>query len=277
MNRETTPPGLFVVRRSLMLVAFPMVFVTFALPLRAQDLGAGGFEIGVLFSLFTVALLILRPAVGWGVDRYGRRAFFLAALACYVLTNILYAVAEGLWPLYLARFVQGVALAGMMIATDTITADLTTLDTRTEAMGANMASQGRGGMVGATFAFGLVGIVPLHAWQMSFATFALVAIAACGYAAAKLPETFKPDSGSGAAEFTMPPVLVRLIVVVFIAALGTSFVQPLYLIYLQARFHLEMRVLAGAFLPLGIVYAVLPGYLGRLAQRLGRGRYMTIG
>ena len=278
MTSESTPAGLSVVRRSLMLVAFPMVFVTFGLPLRAQDLGAGGFEIGVLFSLFTVALLVLRPAVGWGVDRYGRRVFFIAALACYVLTNTLYALAEGLWPLYLARFVHGVALAGMLIATDTITADLTTTETRTEAMGANMANQGRGGMIGATFAFTLVGVIPLHAWQMSFATFALVAIAACGYAAAKLPETFKPDaSAAGAAEFNMPPVLVRLMVVVFIAALGTSFVQPLYLIYLQARFDLDMRVLAGAFLPLGIVYAVLPGYLGRLAQRLGRARSMTIG
>tara|TARA_B100000676_G_C18057257_1_gene835311 strand:- start:554 stop:1789 length:1236 start_codon:yes stop_codon:yes gene_type:complete len=278
VNGEATPPGLRVVRRSLLLVALPMVFVTFGLPLRAQDLGAGGFEIGVLFSLFTVALLILRPAVGWGVDRFGRRRFFLASLACYALTNALYALAEGLWPLYVARFVHGVALAGMLISTDTITADLTDPETRTAAMGSNMASQGRGGMIGAFFAFTLVGVIPLHAWQLSFATFALVAVVACGYAAVRLPETYLPKPDNGAVrEFTMPPLLNRLTVVVVIAALGTSFVQPLYLVYLQSRFDLEMRVLAGAFLPLGLVYAILPGYLGRLAQRLGRARSMTLG
>ncbi len=278
MTPEVTPPGLRVVRHSLLLVAFPMVFVTFGLPLRAQELGAGGFEIGVLFSLFTLALLILRPAVGWGVDRFGRRRVFLASLVCYALTNTLYALAEGLWPLYVARFVHGVALATMLISTDTITADLTDSDSSTEAMGANMANQGRGGMIGAFFAFTLVGVIPLHAWQMSFATFAAVAIAASGYAAVKLPENYRPDPSAAAAPpFTMPPVLNRLTVIVIIAALGTSFVQPLYLIYLQSRFDLDLRLLAAAFLPMGLVYAILPGYLGRLAGRLGRARSMTIG
>ena len=57
-----------------------------------------------------------------------------------------------------------------------------------------------------------------------------------GYAAAHLPGSFQRDTTIAAADFTMSPVLSRLTVVVLFAALGTSFIQPLNLINLQARF-----------------------------------------
>ncbi|MBF68078.1 MAG: hypothetical protein CMQ29_10320 [Gammaproteobacteria bacterium] len=92
-----------------------------------------------------------------------------------------------------------------------------------------------------------------------------------------MPGTFQRDSTTAAADFTKSPALSRLTVVVFFSTLGTSFIQPLYLINLQARFDPNMQIMASASLSLGLVYAILLGYLGRLAQRLGRGRSMILG
>lgn len=58
--------NLNLLRRSLFLISMPMVFITFALPLRAEDIGATGFEIGILYSIFAASLIVLRPLVGAG-------------------------------------------------------------------------------------------------------------------------------------------------------------------------------------------------------------------
>ena len=126
-----------------------MVFILFGLPLRAEDLGASGFEIGILFSIFTVALLVLRPLVGIGLDRIGRRPFFIAAMIFYLFANSLYAIGDTINGLYFARAFHGIGFALLAITAETITADLTEQKNRAEAMGGNIASQSRGGMIGA--------------------------------------------------------------------------------------------------------------------------------
>ena len=66
-------------RRALFLISAPIVYINFALPLRAEDIGASAIEIGVLFSLFTAAVFIIRPIAGVGLDYFGRRPFFILA------------------------------------------------------------------------------------------------------------------------------------------------------------------------------------------------------
>ncbi|NOX95309.1 MAG: MFS transporter [Alphaproteobacteria bacterium] len=112
-------------RRSLFLISAPVVFITFALPLRAEVLGASAFEIGILYALFTISVFIVRPLVGIGLDKIGRRPFFIAATIFYLGANILYSVSETVNALYIARFLQGLGFAVLSITTETLTADLT--------------------------------------------------------------------------------------------------------------------------------------------------------
>ena len=89
-------PGLQSLRQVLFLVSAPLFFITFAIPVQAKQLGASALEIGALFSLFTISLMILRPLVGFAIDKYGRKPFVVIAMAIYCVANIFYAFATDL-------------------------------------------------------------------------------------------------------------------------------------------------------------------------------------
>ncbi len=273
MNSVLSP-----IRRSLFLISAPVVFITFALPLRAEDLGASAFEIGILYALFTISVFIVRPLVGIGLDKIGRRPFFIAATIFYLGANILYSLSETVNALYIARFLQGLGFAVLAITTETITADLTDNGDRAAAMGGNIASQTRGGMAGAFVGFGLVGALPLHAWVLSFTTFSIVSFLAVIYAYRVIPETHAPKSaGLHLPKYVFPEGYHRVLAIIFLAAFAAAVIQPYYLIYLRERFGLELYALAIAFLPIGIAYAVLPPWLGKITGKLNRTTAMGIG
>ena len=266
------------VRRSLFLISMPMVFITFALPLRAEDLGASGLEIGALYSIFTASVFVVRPIVGFGLDHFGRRWFFIIAMMLYFGADALYALSTNIDTLYLARLVQGLGFSILSITTDTITADLTESDGRGAAMGGNIASQTRGGMLGAFVGFTLVGAVPLHAWVYSFSTFAFVALLAVIFTFQAIPETLRGERVKHSEfSFRFPESHYRLLAVIFLAAFAGAVIQPYYLIYLRGLFDLELAALAFAFLPVGIAYAVMPVWLGGVTNWLSRSAAMSIG
>ncbi|MBD3649096.1 MAG: MFS transporter, partial [Pseudomonadales bacterium] len=271
--------NLDILRRGIFLVSLSLFFINFALPVQAKGLGANAVEIGALFSLFTLCLLVLRPLIGYGLDRFGRRPFFLVAMLAYVVANALYALAGDLPAMYGARLMQGIGAAVLLITVDTITADLTTPATRLTEMGRNVEVSTRASIAGAFVGFFLVGAVPLMAWTASFGVFAMAALAGLVFAAMKLPESHSQASRLAARglEFRISPALRRLMPVIFVAGFANALVMPIYLIWLQDRFTIPPDRLAIAFLPAGIVFAVLPSKLARVVGRWGNVRALALG
>ncbi len=264
-------------RQILFLVSAPLFFITFAIPVQAKQLGASALEIGALFSLFTISLMILRPLVGFALDHYGRKPFVVAAMAIYCVANIFYAFATDLTAMYIARILQGIGASLMLISVDTITADFTAENERAMAMGKNMETQTRSSIVGATIGFTLLGAMPLVAWKYSFGIFALMSLAALFVAFVRLPESMPERSETMTKPWVMTSSLRRLLVIVFLAGFASALIQPIYLIYLQDKFDLPLQMLAWAFLPAGIIYAVLPSKLGRLGDKFGNVRVLVTG
>lgn len=265
-------------RRSLFLISAPMVFIMFGLPLRAEDLGASGFQIGILFAIFTTSLIVLRPLVGIGLDYIGRRSFFIAALIFYLVANTLYALSESLDSLYIARALQGVGFSFLAITTDTITADVTESNERSAAMGANIASQSRGGMAGAFIGFTLVGVIPSEAWRFSFAIYAMIAALGVVFAWRFIPETLNQEHKRQAkGQFKFPAKYYRLLLIIFLTAFAAAVIQPYYLVYLRGRFDLEVTALAAVFIPVGIAYAILPIWIGKITGHINRALTISIG
>lgn len=58
------------------------------LPVRAEELGASGAEVGLTFSAFAITQLFVSPFTGRIADRYGRKQFILLGIATYVVAAL---------------------------------------------------------------------------------------------------------------------------------------------------------------------------------------------
>ncbi len=269
--------GLAVVRRGLFLVSAPLFFINFALPVQSKAIGASALEIGGLFSLFSLSLLLMRPVIGFGIDRFGRRVFFLSALLLYVGAYTGYSFALDIETMYVARFFQGLGASLLLVSVDVMTADLTDATDRGQAMGQNVEVQTRATFLGAFIGFGLIGAVPALAWKFSFALFAGIACFGFIFALIELPETKTEQMAESGTDFEISESLKRLMGVLFLMGVASALIQPIYLIYLQDGFTTDSRILSWAFLPAGIIYALLPSKMGALADNRGPLGFMLIG
>lgn len=81
------------------------------LPIYAENLGASGLWIGMIFSGFAVARAIFMPIVGRLSDESGRKKFIVTGLLAYALLSLGYVAAGSVYTLTAVRFFHGIASA----------------------------------------------------------------------------------------------------------------------------------------------------------------------
>jgi MFS family permease len=252
--------------------------LTFLLPIYAKHLGASALEIGGLFAIFALMTVLVRPMVGWALDRFGRKGFFVGGLVGYAGAMGLFAVARDVTVLYLARLVQGISASLLWISAYTIATELTSPEGRGRAVGQVDEARARGALAGALVGFTLLGMLSgLRGWSVLFAGYAALAATGAWLAWKDIPATHPRQlvPGDGGRIAFRP--LVKLMVVVFIAGLSAAMLSPLLLIFLQDKFTTDIGLLALAFLPAALVHSLLPSRLGRLSDRFGRPPLMALG
>ncbi len=81
------------------------------MPIFAQDLGATGIWLGVIFASFSLARAIFMPIIGKISDKTSRKKFIVIGLLMYSIISLVYLLAYSVWALTLIRFVHGIASA----------------------------------------------------------------------------------------------------------------------------------------------------------------------
>ncbi|MCB1645854.1 MAG: MFS transporter [Pseudomonadales bacterium] len=257
----------------LLLVSAPGFFAGFILPLQARSLGASNLEIGGLFSLFNLMLILLRPLAGTAMDRFGRRRFLMLAVSVFLLSNFFYATAGSVPAIYGARLLHGLATGFILLIADVLVSDWYQQTDRSYALGRNLEMQTRGSIAGATVGFTLLGIVPDLGWQIAFAAFSLAAVGALWLAmtvteppadATGQADKSSGGPGSGGPDALLTPGFSAICFLTCITTAGLAAVQPVYVIWLQEHFRWPVSLLALALLPAGIAFALLPSRSSRL-------------
>jgi MFS family permease len=276
----------------ILLCSLPLYILSFLLPIYAQRLGASAADIGGLFFLFAIVIVLIRPLVGVAMDRFGRKRFFILGLLCYVVAMGLFAAATDITVLYLARLFQGIGAALTWIASYTIAAELAITGRRGESLGQVDGASDRGAFCGAVLALAPLGWMSLRfGWRILFLSYAVFAVMGVYLAWRRVPETrahrlsVRPsgetrawsvlrllrmvassDSSSG----PLSGPLWRLLGVAFVTKASWALIGPLLLIFLQSKFTTDIWQLALAYVPATLILGLLPGRMGRLSDRMGR-------
>jgi len=186
-----------------------------ALPFYAKLLEASGFELGVLFTSYSLAQLVGAAVLGRLSDRIGRRPVLLLSLAGSAVSMVVAGLAGSLAVLYMARAAAGLA-GGSISTAQAYIADVTRREERAKYMGL------LGAAIGTGFVFGpaLGALVLSLGGGFAGAAFTAAALAGINllFAVFKLPES-RPV-GEGASR-QGPPQATR-----WLAALGRPELRP---------------------------------------------------
>ena len=88
-------------------------FVVPFLPIFARDLGASGFELGLLVAGFSLSMGISQPLAGSYSDKYGRKKFLIAGLGTFAICGFGYNITNSVIDITIVRLIQGLG-AGMV-------------------------------------------------------------------------------------------------------------------------------------------------------------------
>lgn len=272
-------------RRTLFLVSMPFFMLSLLLPVHGKEIGATVVEIGLFYSAFSLMTVLLRPLVGSALDRFGRRYFFVAGIVCYAVAMISFALSDQVWSLVLARILQGTASSLTWLSASAITADMASEQERGSSFGRVTQASSRGAIAGTVLGFTLLNarisiggrVTHIGSWPVLFGLYAAVNVVALVLALRQLPET-KPAS----TEIDDKPIRwsrtwLLLLFVTLVTGASVAMISPILIIFLQERLGVGVETLSWAFLPTGLVWALLPSWLGNMADHFGRKPMMLLG
>jgi DHA1 family multidrug resistance protein-like MFS transporter len=274
-----------ILRRAVFLISMPFFILGLLLPVYGKQIGASVVQIGLFFAAFSFVTVLLRPLVGWALDRFGRRGFFLAGLAGYAVAMFGFAFISQVGGVILARVFQGVASSLLWLSASAMIADTAGEQERGAAFGGLAQASSQGSIAGTFIGFTLLN-TPIRiggqegrfgSWTLLFVIYGAISLVALFLTLPRLPET-RPAAREGEpTRIRWSRTWILLLLVTLVTGASAAMISPILIIFLQEKLGVGVATLAWAFLPTGLVWALLPARLGRLADRFGRKPMMLLG
>jgi DHA1 family multidrug resistance protein-like MFS transporter len=280
-------------RRALSLSSFPIGILTLGIPFYApQQLGLDEVQVGVLFSIYSLMTLLMRPIVGPAMDRYGRRRFFLAGLTLQIFSNAFFAIGSSYEWLFWGRLTQGVAAGLLWLSAYAITADLAAKSRSGNMFGAVEEMLARGGLYGALIGAPVLLVTNFAqwAWTLMFAIYAVLNVIGLWIAVKRVPETWQkppqlPPVHAPVIQRTriqqfihaVPQQLWLLAAIVVFTSTAKSGLEPVMIQFVQKTVTTDAVLVALAYIPSALVFAFLQSRLGKLSDRVGRRKPVATG
>ena len=98
--------------------------LTTIVPLRVVDLGGTGLEVGLITGVFAASSLVVRPLIGWQLDRSRRLPLVVLGASIFAVSSFGYSLVATVWALLVLRSLHGLGMATQTTASQTLIVDL---------------------------------------------------------------------------------------------------------------------------------------------------------
>ncbi|HEX2039006.1 MAG TPA: MFS transporter [Acidimicrobiales bacterium] len=260
--------GQFVLLCAATLFEFTALGIYFsALPLFVTDELAGSrADVGLAMGAFAVTAVLLRPFVGQGLDRRGRRPFLVAAPAILLVTSTAFAAVGSVPAVVGLRLLQGVTGAFFYTAAATVATDLAPVEKRADYLARFSLFLYGGFAIGPSLGEALVRHAFDWAWAAAGAT-ALASFVVTLFVQETTPTEARSEVGARPPLRFLHPAAIWPGAVILTAATGYTAITAFSALYAR-------RIGMGSSGPLYATFAlsilVVRLVAGRLADRHGR-------
>lgn len=270
--------------KSALLVIFLTVFIDLVgfgmviplLPYLAVRYEATSFQVGLLMSIYSGMQFLFSPFWGRLSDRVGRRPIMLLSLLGSSTSYLGFALGGSLASLFISRFFAGLFGANISTAMACI-ADVTSEKDRSKGMGLIGAAFGLGFVLG-PFLGGILGDVgmqlgsePPFGMNFSALVAAIICFANFILACFVLKESYRKSTNQAKrmgrlrllVAYISRPVLGSLMIAFFLSGLAMANMEATLFLLVKDRFGWGLKTASFGFAYVGIVMALVQGYLVR--------------
>ncbi|MFC1936051.1 MFS transporter [Chloroflexota bacterium] len=266
----------------VIMLGFGMIMPIF--PFYVEEMGAGGFELGLLMASYAITRLIFAPIWGRLSDHIGRKPVLMLGVFGYGLAMVMFGLATNLWMLFVARILSGILSSATSPTTMAYVSDSTSAEERGGGMGILGAAMGLGMILGP----GLGGLLGAESISMPFFLAAGMCVLSLGLIYLFLPESLpeeartqakKTSSSTGYREIRdmiIGPAGI-LFFLIFLANTGIMTFYSIFGLYALEKYGFGTEQVGLIMTVVGLASAIAQGLLtGFLTKRWGEATVIKI-
>ncbi|MEK4026370.1 MULTISPECIES: MFS transporter [Sporosarcina] len=248
---------------SNLLIAFLGIgLVIPVMPTLMNELHISGTGVGYMVAIFAMAQLLVSPFSGRWVDTVGRKKMIVIGLVIFSASEFLFGIGQTLPVLFISRILGGVSAAFIMPAVTAFIADITTMETRSKALGFMSAAISTGFIIGPGIGGFLAGFgtrVPFF-FAGGLALFAAVFSLIMLREPARYQEAVAEDESKPGLKRIFARQYFIVFVIIFILSFGLASFESIFSLFVDHKF---------GFTPTDIAIIITgSGIVGALAQVL---------
>lgn len=265
----------------LMMLGFGIILPV--LPFYSETLGARGFELGLLLTIYALCQFIFAPVWGNYSDRVGRKPVLFIGVLGFAITFIFFGLANSLWMLFAARIAGGILSSAAMPTAMAYIGDITSIEKRASSMGLIGAAMGMGMIFGPALGGMLSDI------SLSFPFFFAAGLAGLNGVSLILfvKESLPPEKRTSTGKHMLPGFsllqglktpLATILLVIMMVSLAEAIHHATFALFMEAKLSMGSKEIGWAFMSAGLVSIGVQGILvGRIVKYLGEETMIKIG